>query len=149
VADTQLILGGIAFQGFEIPQKINFGGRHHITQHVLIGGDRVLDMLGPDPADIHWEGRFRGNGALTRAQAIEAMMDAGAEVALTWGGLFRMVVVSAFQPDYEKRYEIPYRITCTVSQVQAGSSLGVLASTVTSLIGSDMGALSGVIGGLP
>lgn len=146
MADTKLILGGIAFQGFEIPEHIKFGGKHHINKHVLIGGSRVLDTMGPDPDDITWSGRFRSNNALSRALAVDALRQSGAQVALSWGGLFFMVVVSSFQADYQKRYEIPYNIACMVSQVQGGGAGGFI-STVSSLVGGDLGALVS-LGGL-
>jgi hypothetical protein len=164
MADTKLILGGVAFQGFEIPDAIKgFGGRHHINKHVLVGGQRVLDTMGPDPDDITWSGNFRGPNALSRALAVDAMRQSGAQVALSWGGLFYMVVVSAFAPNYRKRYEIPYSITCMVSEVQGrsggiagiGGLLGVagvaglgsiagiggIASSISSLINSDLASL--------
>jgi hypothetical protein len=140
VADTKLILGGITFQGFEIPERIKLGGKHHINKHVLIGGQRVLDRMGPDPDDIRWSGRFRGNNALSRALSVDALRQSGAQVALTCHGLHYQVVVASFDFNPEKRYEIPYDISCMVSQV-SGAGAGGIFSSVTSLVSGDLGAL--------
>jgi hypothetical protein len=138
MADTRLLLGPIAFQGFEIPERINFGGKqtHHI--HKLIGGQRVIDAMGQDPDEIQWKGRFRGAGALTRARAVDALRASGAEVTLSWGGLFFFVIVSHFSAEYERFYEIPYEIECCVSLDPLNAILGTAVSTVTSLINGDV-----------
>lgn len=145
-ADTQVVLGQVAFRDFEVPEHIPFGTRHIINRHTLIGGQRVLDKMGPSPDDLRWSGRFRGNDALMRAKAIEAMVISGEEVTLTWGALTFQVIVEDFDPDYHRRYEIPYKIRCVVSEVQSqgqsGASLGATLS-------ADMGILSGHAGNIP
>ncbi len=135
-----LILGGIAFSGFEIPDKINFGGKQQIAVHRLIGGERVLDAMGSDPEQIAWSGRFRGADAIARAQAVDEMRIAGAQVDLAWLNLFRTVVIASFHADTEKAYEVPYSISCeVVSDVAAG--LFGLFSTFDALIGGDLSSL--------
>ena len=46
--DTQVILGGIVFQDFKIPERINFGGAQRLVVHKLVGGNRTVDALGSD-----------------------------------------------------------------------------------------------------
>jgi hypothetical protein len=41
VTDTLVMLGGIVFERFEIPEKINFGGKQTLAIHKLIGGRRT------------------------------------------------------------------------------------------------------------
>jgi hypothetical protein len=53
-------IGGISLSEWEIPERINFGGKQQVTVHKLIGGNRVIDAMGPDPDDVRWSGRFRG-----------------------------------------------------------------------------------------
>lgn len=173
--DTRLILGNVAFQDFEIPSKINFGGKQNIHIHKLVGGYRVVDALGPDPDDIKWSGRFRGAEALSRARALDRLRASGAQVGLMWGGLSYRVILSHFKADYERFYEIPYECTCTVVSDSVGglSIIGIIggligdvtggiasvslggyagipgqppASTYTSLINSDMDTLTGLVG---
>jgi len=144
-ADTTVVLGQVAFRDFEVPEKINFGTKHIINRHTLIGGQRVLDKMGPSPEDIRWQGRFRGNDALQRAKAVEALAISGEEVTLSWGALTYQVVVEHFDPDYERRYEIPYKICVIVSEVQQDAS----ASSLGAAISSDMAILSGHAGNIP
>lgn len=143
--DTQVVLGQVAFRGFEVPEAIPFGGKHIVNQHTLIGGNRVLDKMGYSPDPIRWSGRFRGNDALMRAKAVEAMVKSGEEVTLSWGALTYQVVVEDFDPDYHRRYEIPYKIRVTVSDVQngsqPGSSLGAAISSDASLLATSIKAL--------
>lgn len=144
--DTQVVLGQVAFRDFEVPEHIPFGGKHIINRHTLIGGDRVLDKLGYSPDDIRWSGRFRGNDALLRAKAVEAMARSGEEVTLSWGALTFQVVVEDFDPNYEKRYEIPYRVRVVVSNVQSQSQSG---SSAGAAISSDMEFLTSIANDLP
>jgi hypothetical protein len=139
VADFNLILGPIVFRDFEIPSKINFGTEqaHHI--HKLIGGSRVIDKLGPDPRPIHWEGRFRGAQAEGRARSCERLCNSGAEVPVRYGGYTYSVIVSHFEADYERFYEIPYKIALTVSGV---GGIGGFVASIGSLIAADMGSIA-------
>lgn len=145
--DTRLILGNISFQEFEIPAKINFGGKQNLAIHKLVGGYRVVDTLGPDPDDIKWQGRFRGASALSRARALDRLRASGAQVPLMWGGLSYSVVLSHFKADYEKFYEIPYECTCTVVSDSVGGL--TLIDIVGGLIGDVTGGVTSVsLGGL-
>ena len=141
-----LILGGVAFTGFEIPNKINFGGEQKTVVHQLIGGGRVIDAMGPSPDVISWEGRFRGLSAISRAQAVDEMRMAGTQVDLSWLNVFRSVVIKTFKAETEKAYEVPYQITCEVVQ-ESAASLGGLFQTLDSLIGADISAATGYSGG--
>lgn len=132
-----LVLGGVSFSGFEIPNQINFGGKHNVTVHELIGGNRVLDAMGSKPDQITWSGRFRGRSAISRAQAIDEMRIGGAEIGLSWLNLFRTVVVVGFVARTEKAYEVSYDITCEVVN-DRGASLGGIFQTIDSLIGGDI-----------
>lgn len=113
-----LILGDIVFADFEIPSKISgLGGKQTLAKHVLLGGARVTDAMGQEDGDPSWEGRFRGDNATDRAQALDAMRISGQEFSLSWGVFFYSVVIEEFTFDYERSYEIPYRIKCYITQV--------------------------------
>jgi hypothetical protein len=137
MSDFTLILGSFAFRDFEIPAKIGpFSGEQKVSKSQLIGGLRVADAMGFDRSDVSWEGRFRGGEALDRALAIEAMAKAGAAVPLLWGGLSFSVIVTKFEPEWEKAYEIPYKITVMV--VDDGGLNDVGSDSVDSLVGQDV-----------
>lgn len=142
MADTRLVLGGVTFRGFEVPERIVLpGGAHTIHTHSLIGGARVLDMMGPDPVDISWHGRFRGNDALSRFHAVDNIRISGREVSLTYHGQFWWWWPTSWRPAQALRD--PIRDQLRISQVNGGVVPGL-----GSLIGADVGSLAGLIGGL-
>ena len=138
-----LTLGTVTFQGFEIPEKVNFGGKQSLITHKLPGGARVIDAMGRDDDDIAWGGRFRSNSAGPRARAVDAMKNAGRPVTLSWDAFRFQVVVSEFKADFERPYEIPYTITCHVVTAPSLSVPGL-----ADLLGSDLARTLG-LGGLP
>ena len=107
-------LGSVTFQRFEIPETVNFGGKQALTTHKLPGGERIIDAMGRDDDDITWQGRFRGNQAVSRARAVDRMRSAGKPVTLTWGTFRYTVMVESFKADYNRAYEIPYTVNCVV-----------------------------------
>ena len=139
MADTRLILGGIAFREFEIPEKISYGTKQRLEIHKLVGGARVIDTLGPDPEPIRWSGRFRGADAASRARDLEALAASGRVVGLSWGGFSYQVVVATFSADYERFYEIPYQINC---EVDTGGNSGASPGTLTELVAADLSAIT-------
>jgi hypothetical protein len=150
-----VILGGFVFQDHEIPDKIAFGGQQSHKIHDTIGNGRVVDAMGPKPGDKAWSGRFRGAGAIARAQALEAMAVAGGAVSLTWFGLSFTVLIVDFQADTEKFFEVPYSIKCVTVDDPAQDG-GGFAASLDSLVGGDLssalsiatGAASSVTGAL-
>ena len=77
MSDFSLTLGPVAFAGFEIPSSITLGGRQRLAIHKLPGGLRIIDALGPDPADLAWSGIFTGPDAADRARLLDAMRVGG------------------------------------------------------------------------
>lgn len=147
MADTRLTLGSFVFRDFEIPSKIAFGGKQSLHIHKRVGGDRTIDCMGPDPSDIHWDGRLRGTAAASRARALDRMRAAGAAVPVVWGSFFYFVVVSEFEAEYEKFYEIPYKITLTVV-TDPSAGVGGAIGPLLSLISADLGSLVSLGGAL-
>jgi hypothetical protein len=138
-----LTLGNVLFRGFEIPSKLTgaIGGKQALGKHKLIGGARVTDVMGNDPDDPAWEGRFRGADAVSRAQTLDAMRAAGQEVLLTFGSIQYTVVIEEFVADYMQSYEIPYRIRCYITVVNTVAA----QPSLDSLVASDNTALSGQV----
>lgn len=126
-----LTLGGIVFQGMEVPDEIAFGGEQALTVHKLIGGQRVIDTMGRDDQPLSWSARFFGPGAEDRAKAIDAMRVAGKAVELRWSTFAYRVVIKRFSASYHRVNDIPYQIEC---EVQADLTL---RSTSAAKIGVD------------
>jgi hypothetical protein len=118
MADDQLILAGIIFQNYDysVPSHMPFGGTQAMIVHKLPGGNRVIDTLGPDEDDISWNGFFFTPNALYLCQQLDALRGQGQQVALTYAGMTRLVVIKHFKANI-RRYPhwIEYEISCTVS----------------------------------
>jgi hypothetical protein len=124
---TTLTLGGVVFQGFEIPATINAGGEQMLAVHKMPGGNRVIDAMGPDDGEIRWSGRFRGTSAEQRALLLDFMRRQGQQQLLTYSLRRYQVVIKEFTANFEQSYEIPYSVTCAVviDETQALASLAV------------------------
>jgi len=112
--DTTLSLGPVVFTKFEIPQKINFGGRQNISIHSFSDGSRIIDAMGPDDADIEFSGILSGSEANQRALLIDSIRKSGNATYLTWDIYCYYVVIKEFSVTYENQFWLPYRIRCTI-----------------------------------
>lgn len=143
-----LTLGGVVFQGFEIPESINFGGQQMLAVHKLPGGTRVVDAMGPDDADIRWSGRFRGPSAEQRATLLDYMRRQGNQILLSWGLHRFQVVIREFTANYQRDTEITYSIACMVVLDEAQALLSLAAGFAEAIAADAVSALglSDVIG---
>lgn len=135
----QLILGGILFDGYSTPNEMMGGGRQAMVVHKLPGGSRVIDTLGPDEANITWQGHFFSNDAYNTALTLDGMRAAGSVISLTWGGQFRLVIIDQFI--YKVRrlpVWVDYNISCVVYQNPSLGNLGAVVSLIDNLILSDL-----------
>lgn len=108
-------VGGVAVFGLETPERMPFGGSQKVAVHRLLGGDRVIDILGPDEADISFSGLFSGPEAQGRALLFDQLRQAGQVVPLIWPGDGRNVIITDFKCSYERGgFLMPYSITCLV-----------------------------------
>lgn len=137
MSEVALLLGPIAFQDFEVPSGVNFGGRQRLAVHRLPMGSRVIDTLGRDDAEICFTGIFSGSDATLRARGVDEMRVAGMAVPLTWDVFFYTVIISEFCADYRNGAWIPYYVRCTVVQDEA-SALIQLAVSLGSAVLSDV-----------
>jgi hypothetical protein len=135
MTDFSLTLGPVAFAGFELPSSITLGGRQRLAIHRLPGGVRIIDALGPDPADLGWSGIFSGPDAADRARLLDTMRVAGVSMVLAWDAFLYTVIIQSFAADYRSPWWIPYRLSCAVLQDEAA----VFASAVPAL-GPDLAA---------
>lgn len=114
MAEIAVTLGDVTFEDFEVPESMRAGGAQVLKLHKLVGGQRVVDSMGRDDHPLTWSGTFLGPEALSRAQQLDAMRVAGAQVVLTFSEYRFKVAISDFTPDIHRAYWIPYSITCEV-----------------------------------
>jgi hypothetical protein len=136
-----LVLGPVAFQDFEVPSGINFGGRQLLAVHRLTDGRRVVDCIGADESEISFSGAFSGADATLRARMLNSLRVAGGELNLTWDVFFYTVVLSRLDADYQNPVWIPYRISCTVVRDEAVAAIAS-ATALSSSILADLGFAS-------
>jgi hypothetical protein len=115
MSNVVVTLGRVVFQDFEVPEKIGFGGTQRLAVQSLIGGGRVVDVLGEDAAEIKFSGIFSGTEAVPRAQSLDAARAGGAVLPLYWDAFYYRVVIADFVADYEKPWWIPFGIRCVVT----------------------------------
>jgi hypothetical protein len=85
------------------------------------GGLRIIDALGPDPADINFSGIFTGPDAADRARLLDVLRVAGETLPLAWDAFIYTVIVESFEADYRSPWWVPYRLSCTVLRDEAAS----------------------------
>ena len=144
MADT-LTLGGFTFDQFSTPVHMMGGGKQAMVIHKLPGGARVIDTLGPDEANIVWDGFFFGNDSYANALTLDAMRAAGQVLPLTWGGQFRSVIIDTFI--YKVRrlpVWVEYQISCTVYQNPSLGGLAGVLGSIDSLVLSDLSLALGL-----
>ncbi len=143
-----MILGPVVFQDFEACAGIRFGGEQRIIVHKLPGGDRVIDCLGRDDAEITMNGTFSGPDGTLRARALDELRAQGSVLALTWDVFFYSVVIRDFQADYRNSFWIPYRLVCTVLRDEAAALFETALSLAGSVVGDIAAAASQTLSGV-
>ena len=142
-----LSLGGLVFDDWSTPDKMMFGGKHSAVVHKLPGGARVVDLLGPDEADIVFRGTFFGDAAYESALALDALRAAGQVVPLTFGGQYRLVIIQEALPVIERYpHLVTFTVSCLVVQNPMLGALGAIVSAVGDLVASDMASMMSVAG---
>jgi hypothetical protein len=143
--DLVVLLGDFAFDDTEIPERINFGGKQSLAVHELVGGTRVVDAMGAFDSTIQWSGLLRGPNAVARARRLDALRSAGVDLVLSWHEMRYTVVIESFEADFERFYQIPYRISCLPVGSQ-GIKARASDFNVDTQVRSDMGTVSTVSG---
>jgi len=157
---TTVTLGDFTFGRFEIPENIPFGVSQTTNVHRLVGGKRIIDVLGRDPHPLSWSGWFVGENAMAAARYLKTMVEAGKTVPLTWDELAYTVIITELSCDFRLPWRIPYQIRCEVvtddtaplddvpplSAEQLVNDDFADASTLSSLIGDT--TLTGLMGTL-
>lgn len=138
-------IGGVTLDSWETPEQICLTAAQKLNKHVLIGGQRQIDAMGPDPDPIKWSGRARGANATGDMMAIRAMTIAGAAVPLTWNQFYFLVIIKRFDPHYQRPIEWTYEIEVEIVDDPMADSGAVGSASLDSLVGSDLSTLAGLI----
>lgn len=133
-----LVLGGLEFEGFEIPEALPMGGKQALVVHRTIGGRRVIDAMGPDDAPISWSGHFLGEQAQRRALRMDLLRRSGRVVELEHGLRRYRVVVSEFTARVEQPYVVPYTITCEILEDLVAGEGGTRSQSLEEAVQADL-----------
>lgn len=135
---SPIILGEVEFQDFEVPATISLPVKQAATIHKLIGGDRVVDAMGPDYGDIAWSGTMLGATSTYRAQALKALVDTAQPVSLTWGQWSFTVFAAAC--NFSFRFsQIAYSLRCTIIRDDSAAQ-DQASPDLTGSVAADLGA---------
>jgi hypothetical protein len=130
-----VLLGGVMLDGLAAVAGIRFGGAQALVVHRLPGGARVIDAMGPDDADIAWQGYLAGSDALDQARLLDAMRAAGSALPLSWDAALYTVVISQLDFTYSNSWWISYRIRCAVLTAPAFEQDAAAAGVVNLIVG--------------
>ena len=107
-------VGGIQLTIWQTPSEMPMPTTQMLNKHVLVGGQRQIDAMGPDPQVLAWKGLSRGQFAGTNMAALKSLCNSGATVPLTWNAFFYTVIVASFTAVYKRPNEWEYDICCEV-----------------------------------
>ncbi len=142
---TRLIVGDVEFTGLEVPESVAVGAKQKLVVHKLVGGRRVVDVLGLDYKNIGWSGWMTGATAGDRVTELEALRDAGQPLTFNMDGYYFSVIIEEFEARFEHVYRRNYYIDLlVVSRLDAPITENALAGTLDSLINSDVGESLGL-----
>lgn len=142
---TRLIVGDIEFTGLEVPESVTVGAKQQLVVHKLVGGRRIVDVLGVDYDNLSWSGWMTGATAGDRVTELEILRDAGAPLTFNMDGYYFSVIIQSFSARFEHVYRRNYSIDLlVVSRLDAPITANALAGTLDSLINSDVGESLGL-----
>ena len=136
-----LVLGPVVFQGFEVPSRLQFGGRQRLVVHELPGGGRVVDAMGAEEEPVSWSGVVSGPDAEERVRVLERLRRSGAVLPLSWEGWLFTVIIESFEVGAMNPAWIPYKLQACV--VAARDVVTVAAEAVAAV---GLAAFGGVTG---
>lgn len=147
MASTTVTLGDFVFAGMEMPESLRFGGTQALVVHRLIGGQKVVDAMGPDDAPPEWGGWFRGENALARARYLDTLRKQGKALTFTYSEFRYLVLINSYTADFQRPYQIPYRISLEVVEDLTAPVTVIAPSSIDDVMGDDMSTANG-LGGL-
>ncbi len=142
---TRLIVGDVEFTGLEVPPSVRLGAKQQLVVHKLVGGKRIVDVLGVDYDNLSWSGWMTGATAGERVTALETLRDVGAPLAFSIDGYYYSVVIQSFGHEFEHVYRRFYSIELViVSSLDTPITDNALAGTLDNLINGDLGESLGL-----
>ena len=126
-----VVLGPLELTGLEVPDTYDRSGTMQPVVHRLIGGGRVVQLLGPDPGRRRLQGCFTGPNASERAQILEAVRDSGARVSLAIGVWQEFVVVTSVVIRYAAQGSVVQYLL--EAEVLPGGAAGLVATAAAVL----------------
>lgn len=137
---TRLKLGDFQFADFEAPERLSIPAKQKTVIHQMIGGKRVIDVLGVEYDALSWSGIISGAKAGDRVTTLEKMRDAGKVLKLTLGTYSFNVVITSFTPVFEFIYRRPYTLeVAIVERTDAPVRADTLTGALDALVNSDLG----------
>ncbi|MGA7584839.1 MAG: hypothetical protein WCB03_02305 [Rouxiella badensis] len=137
---TRLKLGDFQFTDFEVPERLSIPAKQKTVMHQMIGGKRVVDVLGVEYDAFSWSGTITGANAGDRVTTLERMRDAGKMLTMTLGTYSFNVVITAFTPVFEFVYRRPYTLeVAIVERTDAPVRADTLTGALNALVNSDLG----------
>lgn len=104
------------FDTFEEPTQVVFGKEQSTYKHLLIGGGRIIDVMGAGDPDLTWSGYFVGTAGIDRARYLEGLAMKGKALTLTTDQFVKQVIISRFTYGFHYIYPVQYTITVQVIQ---------------------------------
>ncbi|MDF7658303.1 hypothetical protein PUG81_04925 [Erwiniaceae bacterium L1_54_6] len=142
---TRLVLGDFEFLDFEVPERIAIPGKQKTVLHQMVGGKRVIDVLGVEYDPLTWSGIITGSESGDRVKKLERMRDAGEQITLTLDDYSFTVVITTFTPVYEFIYRRPYSIEVAIVESNASPlKVDALTGALDGLVNSDIGQALGL-----
>jgi len=142
---TRLIVGDVEFSGLEVPESVTVGAKQQLVVHKLVGGKRVVDVMGVDYDNMSWSGWMTGATAGDRVTELETLRDAGNPLTFNMDGYYFSVVIQAFSARFEHVYRRNYYIDLLViERLDAPITENALSGTLDALVNSDVGEALGL-----
>jgi hypothetical protein len=138
-----LQLGDFTFSEYEIPERITMTTAIRAVVRKMVGGARNVNMMGYDPQPLEWSGMLLGENALERARTLKQMALAQKMLNLTFSEYSYSVVICEFAENFEREYEIYYRIRLEVVADNAAQGPNA-APGIDDLIGADISTANGI-----
>ena len=138
-----LQLGDFTFSEYEIPERITMVTAIRAVVRKMVGGARNVNMMGYDPQPLEWSGMLLGENALQRARTLKQMALAQKMLTLTFSEYSYSVVICEFAENFEREYEIYYRLRLEVVADNAAQG-PTAAAGIDDLIGADISTANGI-----
>jgi hypothetical protein len=142
---TRLIVGDFEFSGLEVPESVTVGGKQQLVVHKLVGGKRVVDVMGVGYDNMSWSGWFTGATAGDRVTELETLRDLGNPLTFNMDGYYFSVVIQHFSARFDFVYRRYYTIDLLViARLDSPITGNALSGTLDALINSDVGEALGL-----